>query len=274
MRVRTLRPLRAGEEITQSYVDLSASVFLRREIIERDYFFKCVCVRCQDEMKELQEKAINKVDWLPKLEDAQHLLLELANNAVGLYNQTGMHMELGKLEADAKKIISEPFPHGMWPDGMPPLASVHGIFARICTNNNDIAGALRYSLKASLALRERVGESWVHSLFDTIQITSLVVSLPEQHLIFKENNLFSKDDCWNILHGYLRELKLAATYAFGSDSTYTRAIADWYSKAMFSLSPPHPGSPGFSAVYGISEKRLLRWAGIEASRGVDIFVVV
>lgn len=43
MRVRTLRPLRAGEEITQSYANLSASVFLRQEIIQRDYIFKCVC---------------------------------------------------------------------------------------------------------------------------------------------------------------------------------------------------------------------------------------
>lgn len=237
-------------------------------------FTKCLGVRCQDEMKEQQQKALNKVDWLRKLENAQQRLLELVNNAIGHFNQTGTHMELANLEADAEKIICEPFPHGVWPDGMPPLASVHGTFAQICRNNNDIAGALRYSLKASLTLPKRVGEIWVHSLFNTLQIISLVVVLPEQHPIFKENNLFLKDDCWNILHGYLHELKLAATYAFGSDSIYTRAIADWYSKAMFSLSPPHPRTRRFRAVYGISEKKLLRWAGIEESRGVDILVVV
>jgi SET and MYND domain-containing protein len=43
MRVRTLRPLRAGEEITQTYVDLSGSVFSRQVTTQKDYFFKCAC---------------------------------------------------------------------------------------------------------------------------------------------------------------------------------------------------------------------------------------
>lgn len=43
MRVRSLLPLRAGEEITQTYVDPSGSVFVRQAITEKDYFFKCVC---------------------------------------------------------------------------------------------------------------------------------------------------------------------------------------------------------------------------------------
>lgn len=43
MHVRSLRPLRAGEEITQTYVDMSAAVFYRQVITEKDYFFKCAC---------------------------------------------------------------------------------------------------------------------------------------------------------------------------------------------------------------------------------------
>ncbi|KAJ5153723.1 uncharacterized protein N7500_009162 [Penicillium coprophilum] len=270
MRVRALRPLRAGEEICQSYADLSSSVFHRQEAIEKDYFFKCACARCQDEVKELEEKAPTDVDWLKKLDNAQRRLLDLANNAINHHNQTGMHMELAELEADSEKIIRGPFPHGTWPDGMPPLASIHRIFARICKNNDDISGALRYSLKASLTLRERVGDIWVHSLFDTIQIISLLVSLPDQYPILRENSLFSKDDCWNVLHGYLGALKRGATHAFGSDSLYTRAIANWYSNAMLSAGQPHPETRRFKVVYGVSQKRLLGWAGIEESRGVDV----
>ncbi|KAH1417604.1 hypothetical protein KXX32_009427, partial [Aspergillus fumigatus] len=185
MRVRTLRPLRAGEEITQTYVDLSGSVFSRQVATQKDYFFKCACERCKNEMKELHEQATDAVNWIQKLDNAQQRLLELSNNAVNHHNQHGKHMELGNLEADAEKIIREPFPTGDWPDGIPPLASVHGVFARICKDNNDVAGALRYSLKASLALRKRMGELWVHSLFDTVQIISSLAYVPEQHAIFK-----------------------------------------------------------------------------------------
>ena len=221
-------------------------------------------------MKDLQEKALNKIDWLKKLENAQRRLLNLCNDAIDHRNQTGMHKELAKLEADTQKIICEPFANGVWPDGMPPMASLYGTFARICKDTNDVAGALRYSLKALLTLQERAGEFWVHSLFDTVQIISLLVILPDQHLIFKENSSFSKGDCWNVLHGYLGELKRAATQVFESDSTYTRSIANWYSEAVSSAGPPHPETRRFTAVYGISQKKLLKWAGVEESRGVDI----
>lgn len=226
--------------------------------------------RCKNEMKELHEQATDAVNWIQKLDNAQQRLLELSNNAVNHHNQHGKHMELGNLEADAEKIIREPFPTGDWPDGIPPLASVHGVFARICKDNNDVAGALRYSLKASLALRKRMGELWVHSLFDTVQIISSLAYVPEQHAIFKGDSMFSKGDCWNVLHGYLGVLKRAATHTFGSNSTYTQSIARWYSEAIISADPPRPGTRRFRAVYDISQKKLLRWAGIEEIRGIDI----
>lgn len=43
MRVRALRSRRAGEEITQAYVDLSGSVFCRQATTEAEYFFQCHC---------------------------------------------------------------------------------------------------------------------------------------------------------------------------------------------------------------------------------------
>lgn len=43
MQVRTLRPLRAGDEITETYVDLSGSGFFRQVTTEKDYFFQCIC---------------------------------------------------------------------------------------------------------------------------------------------------------------------------------------------------------------------------------------
>lgn len=221
-------------------------------------------------MKELKEKAPDEVDWVQKLDNAQQRLLDLANNAIDHSNRKGMHMELAKLEADAEKIIREPFANGVWPDGMPPLTSVNRCFAQICKDNNDVAGALRYSLKASLTLRERRGEFWVHSLFDTVQIISLLVSLPEQHAIFNGDSLFLKGDCWNVLHGYLGELKRAATHAFGSNSTYTKSITNWYAEAVCCADPPRPGTRRFRAVYDISQKKLLRWAGIEESKGANI----
>lgn len=64
-------------------------------------------------MKELQKKAPNEIDWMQKLDNAQQRLLKLANNTINQYNKTSTHMELAELEADAKKIICEPFANGV-----------------------------------------------------------------------------------------------------------------------------------------------------------------
>lgn len=229
--------------------------------------------RCKNETKELQnlqERATDEVGWMQKLDIAQHRLLNLLNNSIEHYNQHGTHMELANLEADAEKIIREPFPTGDWPNDLPPLPTLYGTFARICKDNNDVAGALRYSLKASLALRTRISRLWVDALFDTVQLISLLVLLPEQHAIFKVESMFSKNDCWNVLHGYLGELKRAATHTFGANSIYTKSIARWYSDAVSSADPPRPGTRRFRTIYNISQKKLLRWARIDESRGIDI----
>lgn len=226
-------------------------------------------MRCKNEMKKLQEIAPDEAGWIQKLDNSQQRLLRLLNHAVAQHNQPGMHIELANLEADAEKIIREPFPNGVWPDDMQPLPSLYGTFARICKDNNDVAGAMRCSLKASLTLRERTGDIWVHALFDTVQIVTLLC-LPEQHAIFKGNSLFSKDDCWNVLYGYLGELKRATTRTFGSNSTYTKSIAIWYSEAVLFAGQPCPGTRRFRAVFNISQNKLLRWVGIEKSKGIAI----
>lgn len=112
-------------------------------------------------------------------------------------------------------------------------------------------------------MRKRIGDLWVHSLFDTVQILALLA------VIFKGDSMFSKDGCWIVLHGYLRELKRAATHSYGSNCTYTQSIARWYSKAVEFAGPPRPGSRGLG-LSTISQQKLLRWVGMEESRGVDI----
>jgi hypothetical protein len=43
LRVRSTRPIKVGEEITQSYVDTKAGVMMRQRILKTHYFFTCEC---------------------------------------------------------------------------------------------------------------------------------------------------------------------------------------------------------------------------------------
>ncbi|KAL5364486.1 hypothetical protein BJX96DRAFT_135820 [Aspergillus floccosus] len=268
MRVRALRSLRAGEEITQTYVDLSGSVFSRQATTKAEYFFQCNCVRCEDELADLQQKERGGLD-LMQLRSAQERLLDLANHAGHPYNSTDVYQELSALEADVRAIIRDAFVSGVWPPGMSPMPLVLKTFSQICKAKGDSAGALRYSLEATLSLRDRKGSLWAHMLFDAVQNLSFLIQ-SNAYDISGEDGGLSEDVCWNVLHAYLGELKQAATQVYGPDSAYTQSIVDWYSRAVNAAQPPRPGTRRFVRVYNASQATMLRWAGIEESRGISI----
>jgi SET and MYND domain-containing protein len=43
LRVRSLKPIYPGDEITQTYVDFKAGVMVRQEVLQSEYFFTCKC---------------------------------------------------------------------------------------------------------------------------------------------------------------------------------------------------------------------------------------
>jgi hypothetical protein len=43
LRVRSLKPIYPGDEITQTYVDFNAGVMMRQNLLQSDYFFTCKC---------------------------------------------------------------------------------------------------------------------------------------------------------------------------------------------------------------------------------------
>ncbi|KAJ0421162.1 hypothetical protein BJY00DRAFT_312345 [Aspergillus carlsbadensis] len=274
MRVRALRPLRAGDEILQTYVDHTSSVFFRLATTESDYFFQCSCTRCQSEVAEL--KALtpeNDPTWLEKLAIAQQMLLNVSNDAAAQFNSTGIPPRVADLESSIQKIARVPFNEtAIWPDGMPPMPGVLCNVASTCKVTGNYPDALRYSLMALLTLRWRTGDEWVHLLLETVQYLSLLLSGATPHPVFRDGTVLAQDDAWNVMHGYLGELKRAATIVYGSDCAYTRAISKWYAEAVAAAGLPRPGSSAFRAAYGRSQGRLRRWAGVQETRGITLSV--
>lgn len=43
LRVRSLKLINAGDEITQTYLSYNASVMMRGELLSSEYFFTCTC---------------------------------------------------------------------------------------------------------------------------------------------------------------------------------------------------------------------------------------
>lgn len=60
LRVRSVRPIGAGEEVTVSYVPLTHSLADRRRSLASQYKFTCTCERCQEEEQEVQQQEEKK----------------------------------------------------------------------------------------------------------------------------------------------------------------------------------------------------------------------
>ena len=43
LRMRSIKPIKVGDEITESYVDLKSGVMMRRETLQSKYSFACNC---------------------------------------------------------------------------------------------------------------------------------------------------------------------------------------------------------------------------------------
>ncbi|RUP42399.1 hypothetical protein BC936DRAFT_138265 [Jimgerdemannia flammicorona] len=56
--VRSIRPIKRGEEITQSYIDIAEPVSRRRADLRQRYFFLCQCELCERTSKVLSDVAL------------------------------------------------------------------------------------------------------------------------------------------------------------------------------------------------------------------------
>lgn len=63
MRIIAKRDIANGEEITISYVDTNAPLSARVDQLQRAYFFRCQCQRCEREEREAQDGARTRVTY-------------------------------------------------------------------------------------------------------------------------------------------------------------------------------------------------------------------
>ena len=80
LRVRSLKRIPAGGEITVCYVDPTIDVAMRQELLKRDHFFDCCCSRCKAETKEYTGLLKTKAQ-LDVFHRAQRDILNLMHSA-------------------------------------------------------------------------------------------------------------------------------------------------------------------------------------------------
>ncbi|RDW68633.1 hypothetical protein BP5796_09290 [Coleophoma crateriformis] len=287
LRVRSLRPITAGEEIAQTYVDSRLGVMMRQKILKSDYFFTCECEyrtdfsftwlskekflggsRCQEELRDCQAWASKENISVHVFADTENEILQCLNRVIKDRNTSGTRKALEQIEADFSLLTTRVFPKQDWPDTLWPMNDVKLLLAKLYKDNENHQQAVIYALKGCLGFTRRSGPEWDDTLFELLQFIALLV-IPERKGISAKPSSFPGDQqLWDFFHGLLHQLLLQSEKTFGLDTAYTKAIITWHANAERSAGRPLPGETGFSKRFDKAQSVILSWAEIDMSRKI------
>ncbi|KAL5353109.1 hypothetical protein ACLOAV_001139 [Pseudogymnoascus australis] len=158
LRMRSLKPLNPGDEITLSYVNLRAGMIPRGIALRNSNSFVCRCDRCEKESKYLLSLARNEgfdIKQFAKVESEFDEFKKGACNSKDTIN---------KMKASLANLTRTMFPTRPWPLNLYPMGSMQIVFAALYTNSDCHDTAAIHSLKGCLAETFRSGHIWVNHL--------------------------------------------------------------------------------------------------------------
>ncbi|KAK3898462.1 hypothetical protein C8A05DRAFT_47239 [Staphylotrichum tortipilum] len=281
LRLRSLKKINAGTEITISYIDPTLTVSSRQTLLQREYFFDCHCKRCKSEITQERWLATKGENGWPALLQAQEDIRRLIRGAVRASKYPGIYPafeDLPTVETKLRTIISNALPQDKpWPEHMEPLPSARLSMALLYLQQDKPIRALRSALTGKL-LSTRIdpgGAEWVNEMFDVV-VTSLVAagSVPPDAAALEDKKFPKLEDIRTMAYGYLLATHRGAEKAFGEYSNYTLEIKAMLDD-MVKKKPDDGATPGtskFASHFAAAQKRTLAWAGVPKQHGITLSV--
>jgi len=272
LRVRSLKRIPAGGEITICYVDPTIDVVMRQELLKLDHFFDCNCSRCKAENKEYTVLLKTKAN-IDGLRRAQRDILDLMHSATLAARYPGLHPkfeDIGGIETQLRTITRSVFPESFWPDHIEPLPSARLSVGALYRAKNKLAPALRSATRGKLMSRRRSGPEYVNEMLDVIFILMMIGNLPPDAPFFEDKSLPTILDLWNVTCGYFYETCKEAGRVFGGDSEYGKRICEMFAGLVAKKPDPKPGSKEFEKKFEAAQGKLMAWAAIPSSYAIMI----
>ncbi|SPQ24006.1 16ce20a4-d59a-4ef4-9f5d-28d34fe9a566 [Thermothielavioides terrestris] len=268
LRVRSLKKIAPGEEITICYIDPTFDVAARQEVLKREYFFDCSCARCTSELAE-QRALLGGSRDLGPLHQAQRQIRDLLRSAVRASKHPGIYPDLDDLPTVETRLRTITATASPWPDHLEPLPAARLSLALLYLDQGKPIPALRCALKGKfLSSRSRGGPEWVNEMMDVVKVLVVTGCLRPDEAAFEDKTFPELDDIRAVTYGYVYELCREASRAFGGDANYTKGICGMCTALMAKKAGPRPGTKEFREEFDAAQEKLLTWAGIEVAKGV------
>ncbi|TLD15283.1 hypothetical protein PspLS_10710 [Pyricularia sp. CBS 133598] len=281
VRVRSLKAISAGGEITVSYCDPRLDVLLREEILRQTQLFHCECTTCNNEYNEHlgASGAATEKDAIRRCEailDQQKTMLQVAGNYTSGFYSVLKSSEAAKTEmvsqftAAIETMTKSGYCGHAWPAQIEPLPNVRMTLAGMFKASFSYVPALKYALAGCLMAVRRCGPPFVQDLFELVRILVQTCNESGDGMPFTVQNFPTKEELQMLTMGYIVILCKAVRLAFGADCRYTLTVWAWARTFMGDGAGGVPalGQTVFEEQFGKVQRKLTTWAEVDRLLGL------
>ena len=304
LRVRSLRCIPSGEEITISYIGNRADVITRRADLKAKWFFHCDCkwplrqpfqrvetcanlkmlypgFKCKAEENRfpaelaVQDTTVEKVARAQS--KAKNLIVELCLVPKSQCNCD----KLLNFETRMQAIVETAFPRHAWPLSIYPMADFFRKLGGLYIREGILERGLQQVVLGCLPQEGRSGAEWADQLHElTQQVKHVIAVLDQLAQKAKEGGddvryefSFPLARLREFYHRALHVLLVKTRLVYGKNTAFAMAIQDWYLNATAVC--PQINDNAWHARYVANEVRITKWAKIKegVTSGVGIIAI-
>ncbi|KFY46337.1 hypothetical protein V494_00491 [Pseudogymnoascus sp. VKM F-4513 (FW-928)] len=274
LRMRSLRPIRAGEEITLSYIDLGAGIRMRDETLKNGYSIVCECSRCRRETAELSAIAHSRGFDINIFALSDFKFAAFKERCIFKHNMFDMIPNMQEHPDDiVTSSNNDLFAIYPWPSTIFPMAYLQFYYARLYRTISEHRTAVMYALQGCFGMITRSGPEWLTFLHVLVMFYghALRMLLPMADDLDEAQQKRYEDFYLGLVH----ELLVRARKMYGSDSRYTVAVKEYYDAAMrdamvLDANATLPGTQGFRQIFDQAQINVLTLAGVDPTTGIGL----
>ena len=194
----------------------------------------------------------------------QEELTELINRTIVRMQTSAVDgLPLVELEAHARNLVNDAFPASRWPDTLDPVPLLYKRLGNMHSLRGSGVAAFQCAVKGCAFTDWKRGPEWAYDLHDLVRLMTAIVVQPPNRVVFRDKTFLNSSEFWDVYHGLLHMLLVAAENTFGPDATYAGAIRAWFNDTVEGTKEPLPGSPEFEERFAAVHDKLLAWAGVD-----------
>ncbi|KAK3323364.1 hypothetical protein B0T19DRAFT_442861 [Cercophora scortea] len=276
IRVRSLKKIEAGEELTRCYTPEHLCIVRRQPWLKHGDFFDCWCRRCAEEDKEIRALAESGGTTLGEFTRAQVSLDILLNNTRSAAATPNIYppgfSDCNYVEQTLVELATEPMRIGEWPGHIDPMPSVRLTLGGLMVGQGQVSRGTQYALRGKLVCRRRSGPSWVNEMIELTMHSLAAYSVQDSDSPeFADPRVPTTRDADILLCGYLYRVRSEAVKWFGVGTDFYTRVQDLFNATTEGRNLVHRlDSAEFEKEFTVAQEKFLKWAGIPAEFGIRL----